>query len=101
MRGPYVPESVLSSICDESFHERHSLLLCSDVLCAQEFWREEVDGLRKLKTVAAFRPTARWNWQVGFLFWAAIEANAATEVIASQTVIGREKWAFLKFVPKN
>jgi hypothetical protein len=44
-------------------------LLCSDVLCKQDFWREEMVGLGNLQAIRSYEPTARLIWQVGFLFW--------------------------------
>ena len=57
--------------CDYFFrYERPDLLLCGDVLCKQDCWREEMVDLRYFQTIRSYEPTARLIWQVGFLFWA-------------------------------
>ena len=58
---------MLLSACDYfSRDERSGVLLRGDVLCKQDFWREEMVGLGSLQTIRSYEPHRQADLAGGF-----------------------------------
>jgi hypothetical protein len=82
-------------------HDRRNVLLCSDVLYADAFWREEMAELENF-TSCRLQGIHRqkMNWQVDFLFGFNFGRRQQAGRSPNRFKV-RRSWAFLRFVLKN
>jgi hypothetical protein len=80
-------ENVLGSSCEYfSRHECPDLLLCGDVLCKQDFWREEMVGVTQLTNHSLLRTHRQTDLAGGFSVLGMKLRTGATTVRCLPTV---------------